>query len=106
MEGRRGENETRFRDLNEKLEQRALRTPNSDLTFDIVCECDEEDCTETLTVGYLAYEAVRHDATMFIVAPGHVDPELEKVVSYGDAYEIVEKYGDAALTALVTYPRT
>jgi hypothetical protein len=106
VESRRGENEARFRDLNEKLEQRALRTPSSDLTFDIVCECDEEDCTETLTVGYLAYEAVRHDATMFIVARGHADPELEKVVSRGGGYEIVEKYGEAALTALVTYPRS
>ena len=102
---RRGENESRFRDVNEALERRSLRAPSSDLTFEILCECDEETCTEAITVSYFAYESVRDAPTMFIVAPGHADPEIERVVSTTADYDVVEKRGDAALSALVNDPR-
>jgi hypothetical protein len=106
VSGRRGENESRFRDVNEALERRSLRVPSSDLTFEILCECDVETCTETLTVTYLAYESVRSEPTMFIVASGHADPAIERVVSRTALYDVVEKRGDAALSALVNDPRS
>lgn len=106
VERRRGENEVRFRALNEGLEQRSLRRPSVDLAFEIVCECDDEYCTEPLQVSYLAYEAVRNEPTMFFVAHGHARLEIERVTSRTPEYEIVEKFGDAALTALVSDPRS
>jgi hypothetical protein len=105
VERRRGENEARFRALNEVLERQSLRRPNTDLAFEIVCECDDEACAQPLRVTYRTYEAVRHEPTMFIVAPGHDRPEIEQVTSRRSSYDIVEKFGDAALTALVSDPR-
>lgn len=106
VSSRRGENESRFRAVNEKLERRSLRRrSSSSLSFEILCECDDELCTEAVTISYLSYEAVRQEPTMFIVARGHVDPEIERVVSSTAAYDVVEKRGEAALSALVNDPR-
>jgi hypothetical protein len=37
-----GQNEVWFRDLNERLERRALEKLGGE-TFEVVCECDRED---------------------------------------------------------------
>jgi hypothetical protein len=43
--------------------------------------------------------------TWFVVAPGHGDAELERVVSGGEAHEVVEKRGAGALAAVRLDPR-
>ena len=100
---RKGTNEAWFRDLNERLEQRAAG--NGDTTFQIVCECAVEECTERIEITMASYEAVRSEAKQFIVAPGHADPACERLVSSEDGYDVVEKFGDAGLVAEVQDPR-
>jgi two-component system chemotaxis response regulator CheY len=39
----------------------------------LVCECDREDCSESLPVDFADYEAVRMHPAHFLVAPGHED---------------------------------
>ena len=52
------------------------------------------------------YDAARSDPTVFIVAPGHSDPTLERVdVDYGD-YMFVRKLGAAAEDARANDPRS
>lgn len=60
-----------------------LRAFNNDLTEStdaaflgvvlIVCECGRADCSESLSVSFAAYEAVRMHPARFLVALGHED---------------------------------
>jgi hypothetical protein len=97
-------NESLFRLVNERLEERALDgSPQG--VFEIVCECAREECTDRISVLVAEYEAVRAEPTTFIVATGHADESVERVVDSSDGYEIVEKLGEAALVAEVENPR-
>ena len=103
---RRGENESAFRALNERLEDRVLeRNGDSDTEMLIVCECSQEECTERISLSVGEYELVRSRARMFIVLSGHADPRIERVVIRNGAHEIVEKTGDAGLVAELTATR-
>ena len=104
-EARKGQNEAWFRELNERLEHRALAKRPIGETFEIVCECDREDCTERISISFDQYEDVRASATTFIVAPGHTDPEVEDVVRRAGTYEVIDKSGEAALVAVEENPR-
>jgi len=103
-EARKGANEAWFRGLNERLEQRAAQKEQSD-RFEIVCECALEECTVRIEIDVAEYEAVRAGAKQFIVAPGHADGTLERVVVSGPRFDIVEKFGDAGKIAEIENPR-
>jgi hypothetical protein len=105
-EARKGQNEAWFRDLNERLESRALSKPGNDELFEIVCECSREECTERISITIPVYESVRQAPTAFIIVPGHGDPTTERVVSSSQAYDLVEKLGDAAVVAQIEDPRS
>jgi hypothetical protein len=96
-EARKGENESWFREVNERLEDRALAVEDS--RFQVLCECAREECTERILLTIDEYEQVRSSPRSFVVVPGHADSSLERVVSEHDAYEVVEKFGDAGLVA-------
>ena len=69
-EVRKGANESWFRDLNERLEDRAVTRNGSDERFEIVCECAREECTERIGISVPEYEGVRTGAKSFIVVSG------------------------------------
>ena len=97
---RRAENESAFRTLNERLEERVLeRNGDSETELLIVCECSQEECTERISLSVGEYELVRSRSRMFIVLAGHADPRVERVVIRNGAHEIVEKSGEAGLVA-------
>jgi hypothetical protein len=100
-----GQNEAWFRELNERLESRALTRSGSDEWFEIVCECHREDCTERIPISVPEYEQVRDVATQFIVAHGHGDSPVERVADHRDGYDVVTKLGEAALVAEQQNPR-
>jgi hypothetical protein len=50
---------------------------------------------------------VRGDSLLYVIAKGHVFPEVERVVEQSDGYEVVEKRaGPAAHLADETNPRS
>jgi hypothetical protein len=102
---RKGQNEVWFRELNVKLERRALAKLAVDELFEIVCECDREECTDRIPIRVSEYEAVRVSATHFITAPGHYDPQVETLASSNENYNVVSKIGEAALVAEDENPR-
>jgi hypothetical protein len=104
-DARKGENEAWFRELNELLEERAARTNRADETFEIVCECAREECTQRIPISFAAYEAVRSESTTFVVMPGHLDPTCERMVSDYDRFQVVEKFGESGELADVENPR-
>jgi len=88
-EKRLAANEVFFRELNEKLEAQG---EGSD-TLVVLCECANEDCAQRLELTRREYEAARSEPVLFVVAHGHVDPEIEEVISRTERYELVRKIG-------------
>ena len=93
---RAARNEILLRDYNERIEAHQ-KWVNPSLA-EWVCECADENCAEPVQLSIVEYEAVRAEATHFLVAPGieHVSPRVEHVVRREERYWIVEKVGVAA----------
>jgi hypothetical protein len=104
-DARKGANEAWFREVNERLEGRAAGKPSADGTFEIVCECAREECTERIEISFADYEEVRRSPIRFVVVIGHVDPDCEQGVRSTTAYQVVEKFGDAGDLARIENPR-
>jgi len=98
-------NEELFRTVNERIESVRQNVPASDPSMDFLCECDNVDYVEKVSLTLSEYESVRAVATHFIVLPEHTDPQLEHVVSANDRFAVVEKEGAAARDAEENDPR-
>jgi hypothetical protein len=103
-ETRLAKNEALFRTLNENIRGIAS-TLGGDTPHGFVCECSTSGCLERLSLTLEQYEGVRQDGTHFLVAPGHENLEIERVISVGDGYLVVEKVGMAAVEASADDPR-
>jgi hypothetical protein len=101
------QNQARFREANEGIEQAALEY-NADGGLPFICECSDPKCVEILRVKLADYEAIRATSTHFIHAPGHhgADESWGSVIDRRDGYEVVEKVGDAAAIAEALDPRS
>ena len=55
------------------------------------------ECAEAVAMTFEEYQAVRADATHFLIAPtsDHVEPDFERIVARFDRYWVVEKVGEA-----------
>ena len=93
-EQRLAQNETLFREVNERVETLAHQLgPN--VPYEFLCECANADCTFRLTLPLKVYESVRADPQQFVVLPLHYTPEVEDLVLKEDAYWVVRKTGEA-----------
>ena len=81
--------ESLFRSVNERIAESAQRIESENASF--VCECADADCTEKVQAPIEVYEDVRSDGTQFLLAPGHEDGRVERVVAERPRYEIVRK---------------
>lgn len=96
-------NETLWREVNERI--RDVTKYDGDIEF--LCECGDPTCAQPIEMSKTEYEEIRADATHFLVMPGHVIPEVEKVVGGNDRFTIVAKRaGEPAAIALETDPRS
>jgi hypothetical protein len=105
-EKRLAENETLFREVNERIEALALTHGHDKHVYDFYCECSNVHCDLRLSLPLSAYERARSDAAVFLVAIGHELPEIEDVVLRGDGFQFVKKHGEAAEIAEKADPRT
>src|SRR5919201_2969212 len=109
-EERIARNEALFREFNERVEDMAesfaLHDEGDSLRIGFVCECGNLDCLERLELTRSAYEEVRSDPRRFVVAPGHEDMSIARVVTREEGYLVVEKIGDAAEVAIEHDPRS
>ena len=100
-EERVARNETLFREFNERVEGLGGDSPR--IAF--VCECGDLGCLERLELTRTSYEQVRSDPRRFVVAPGHENPDVERVVARLHDYLVVEKVAEAARIAVEHDPR-
>lgn len=98
---RAGENQSSFRDLNERINAGKQARTTWVTISPWVCECADEDCTERIMMTLEEYEKLRSDPTHFVVAPDekHVVHEAERIVEKQERYWVVEKLGEAAEAA-------
>jgi hypothetical protein len=97
-------NEALFREVNERV--REVSPGNSDETNDFLCECGDEDCTETVALRNEEYEQVRADPLLFVITPGHVIPDVEDMIVRTERFEVVRKHLREGLIARQTDPRS
>lgn len=77
-----------FREVNERVRETigAFGGP-----IDFLCECSQEDCTESVELDMEEYERIRSHANLFVVVTGHELLEVDRVVDQGNGYVLVEK---------------
>ena len=102
---RKASNEDWFRELNDLLEDQAAERTGAQGPFEIVCECAREECTARIPISFSQYEALRAKPTTFALVPGHHDPKVEQIVVSTEHYDVVEKFGRAAVVAEIENPR-
>lgn len=93
-EERKARTESAFREVNERIAENARRFDAGETEF--ICECADPQCTERVEATLEDYEDVRADGACFLLAPGHGDGTIERVVERGDDFHIVEKVHEAA----------
>ena len=95
-ERRMTENETLFREVNERIDDTATHFgANEKSTHEYLCECANADCTFRVTLTHEQYTNVRADPRQFVVLPLHFTPEVETLVTKNDGYWLVRKIGGA-----------
>ena len=105
-DARKGANEARSRMLNEEMVATEERIFAFVPMLEVSCECADPACTTLISVSRHEYEQVRQESTHFIVAHGHVDDSVERIVDESPRYVVVRKrQGDAAQIAQNTDPR-
>jgi hypothetical protein len=96
-EARSAANEALLREVNDRIEEvgEHLSVLPADDTLDFRCECGQPECDSFVSLTVSEYEHVRSDNDRFAVAPGHEDPQIERVVERAERYVIVDKLPDA-----------
>jgi hypothetical protein len=96
--------ESLFRDVNERIAESVQGFDSEEAM--LVCECADTACTERVAVALDDYEEVRSDGTQFVLAHGHEDADVERVVEKRQRYQVVQKVHDVvALWARRLDPR-
>jgi hypothetical protein len=88
-EVKRARTEALFRDVNERIAESAQRFEADSTQF--VCECADPNCTHRLEATLDEYEEVRADGATFMLAPGHEDEDIERLVANRGRFDVVEK---------------
>jgi hypothetical protein len=91
-EERIAENEDLCRDLNER---KAEWIESGHLAAGFRCECWDLGCRDRIQMSGGQWKEVRSRGNRFVVAPGHVLSEFEKVVKEYPHFWLIEKHGEA-----------
>ena len=67
----------------------------ADELTEMLCECGQDGCSATIELSRIDYEEAHRQRDRFIVALGHEDERIERVVKRTPRYLIVDKFGDA-----------
>jgi hypothetical protein len=98
-------NESLFRETNERLAETAAEWGFTSGGLDLLCECADVDCTERIDVGPREYERARSEPTLFLLKPGHDQPQVEEILEENERFVLVRKLGEAGDVAAETDPR-
>jgi hypothetical protein len=63
---------------------------NAPVSF--VCECSRLNCDEYIKASINTYEKLHRRKDYFTIRHGHSMPEIEKIVTQNDDFDVVEKF--------------
>ena len=93
-------NEAMYRSVNREIEHASEQLGDGpDDRLDVLCECGEDGCSATLDLSIAEYDEAHRERDRFVVAPGHEDEQIERVVTRSDRYVVVDKFGAAEAVA-------
>ena len=106
-EVRAAENQSLFREVNERVKDLNVRFSFVTKVGDWICECANDTCFEHLALSADEYEAIRQDGASFVVATSdeHVWPDVERVTERNTRYWVVEMNDRAGELAKRANPR-
>lgn len=82
-------NEEFFRGANRAI---ARDADDEDEPIEFLCECAHLDCATRLRITPEEWAEAHEEELRFVVARGHVLPDVERVVREADGYQVVEKF--------------
>lgn len=86
-------NEESFREYNNRrLEREPVDADDDEELIPFVCECGDLACVAALLTTADAFTEAHSAPNRFIVLPGHVFEDVERVVAWHDGYQVVEKF--------------
>lgn len=84
-------NEETFREINQRLEADLRKVRGNPDLQEFVCECGDRECGQLIRLSFDEFRAIRADERHFAVVPGHVFPDVERVVDGNERFDVVEK---------------
>lgn len=97
------QNQSLFREVNERIEELAEQGPLG--SMDIICECSDLNCAETIQIEHDEYNAIREHPNRFPIRAGHESHDVERVVDRHASYTVVEKLNSGRAVAEALDPR-
>jgi hypothetical protein len=83
-----------FREVNEQIRRLQEESPLPGYVA-FICECSRLGCQEAIDATIDEYRGVRADPRHFLIAHGHIDADLERVIRVTKRFMVVEKFGVA-----------
>jgi hypothetical protein len=77
--------------VNEQIRSLDEKFATAEGTLTVICECGNSDCTDRLELDVSAYERVRSNSRLYVIAKGHEIPDVEEVVEPAEGYDVVKK---------------
>ena len=85
-----------YRSVNRELEHASEEHGDGpDDELEVLCECGQDGCSDTVSLTIAEYDEVHQQRDRFVVAKGHEDSSIERVVRESDGYVVVDKFGEA-----------
>jgi hypothetical protein len=85
-------NEESFREYNNRrMQQEPIALDDDIERIPFICECGDFNCVQGLITTAAEFVDAHSAPNRFMVLPGHVFPDVERVEARGDGYEIVAK---------------
>jgi len=93
-------NEAMHRSVNREIEHASESFGDGpEDQLEALCECGEDGCSAMIDLTLGEYDEAHQQRDRFIVAPGHEDEQIERVVTRTEKYLVVDKFGDAEAVA-------
>ena len=103
---RAAENQSLFREVNERVQQLNDGFATFSEVNEWLCECADASCTEKISMTMSEYEQLRSHGNRFAVLPGHEVLDVEAVIDATGRYVTVAKLGSGAELARRSDPRS
>ena len=91
--GRLGQNDSLFREVNDRLRELAGDPGVRPLSAQYLCECVDDACLELIELTPEEYETIRSYRGAFVVFPGHERREVNRVLERNDRFVLIERPG-------------